>query len=120
MSLDVPQPLLVAPEVSVLAAWREISLGKRKGTVICRRLGTERASLGCHKEISALSLFPTFFGKKIAEMFSVQNPSTEFVPSWLAAETATCGAPTPFYSCDKCQSVPQGPRGLQQEKLIPL
>lgn len=40
-------------------------------------------------------------------MFSVQKPGAEFVPSWLAAETATCGALAPFYSCDKGQSVAQ-------------
>lgn len=119
--------LLVAPEVSVLAARREISLGKRKGD-----LGRERDSLECHREISALSLIFNLFCKKIAEMFSIQEPGAEFVPSWFPAETATSGAP--FYSCDKCQSVAQAlprcgvlldpqaslSRGLQQEKLIPL
>lgn len=55
-----------------------------RGSLIHRRLGTERTSLGCYKEISALSLFPTFFAKKkIAEMFSIQKPGAEFVPSWL-------------------------------------
>lgn len=62
--LGCPLTSLVAPEVSVLAAWREISLRNRKGILICRRLGTGRTSLGCHNEISALSLFPTFFAKK--------------------------------------------------------
>ena len=54
-------------EVSVLAAWREISLGKRGGESVIRRLTQEtrnrKKPLGCHEEISARSLFQTFFAK---------------------------------------------------------
>lgn len=91
------------------------------------RKETERTSLGCHKEISALSLFPTFF-------FAKHSKKKKFSIQKSGAGTATCGAPALFYSCDKCQSLAQTlprcgvlldpqaslPRSLQQEKLIPL
>lgn len=59
------------------------------------------------KKYQPCPYFRPFFAKKIAEMFSIQKPGAEFVPSWFPAEKATCGAPAPFYSCDKCQSVAQ-------------
>lgn len=76
------------------------------------------SNLFCKKKIAETS-------SKIAEIFSTQEPGAESVPSWFPAETATCGAPAPFYSCDKRQCgtspakmwCPPGPPGIPAQEF---
>lgn len=74
MSLDVSQLPSMGSEVSVLAAWREISLGKRGGSLV-RRLTQESRNrkklLGMpQRNISPVPV-SDLFCKKIDEVFSI-------------------------------------------------
>lgn len=76
--------------------------GEKEGDCHLQETGNRKNLIGMpQRNIYLISVSKLFWQKKLAEMFSVQKPGAEFVPSWLAAETA------PFYSCDKCQSVAQ-------------